>query len=139
MCDYSLENVLSRRAAVADRLVTATFPNTVTRGFAAVDDVNVAVCLMPGTELAFEREVEYDHPVTHARTKAGATTARFRELNRANPYAEHDALEFPDGTVVPLTRLIPGQRASVLQLPAQPFEVKQPAADPVPRSEEIIS
>lgn len=32
----------------------------------------------------------------------------------------HDALEFPDGRIVLLTRLVPGQRATVLQLPAQP-------------------
>jgi hypothetical protein len=30
----------------------------------------------------------------------------------------HDALEFPDGQVVLLTRLCVGQRATVLQLPA---------------------
>jgi hypothetical protein len=30
----------------------------------------------------------------------------------------HDALEFPDGQVVLLTRLCEGQRATVLQLPA---------------------
>ena len=76
MCDYSLENVLSRPAAVADRLVTTTFPNTITRGFAAVDDVHTAVCLRPGTELAFERPVEYDHPVTHMR----AIRAEIRRL-----------------------------------------------------------
>jgi len=119
MCDYSLENVNARPARVADRLMTTTFPNTITRGFAAIDDVNMAVCLLPGTELAFEREVEYDHPVTHRRTSAGATTARFRELDPYNVFADHDALEFPDGLIVPLTKLVCGQRASVLQLPVR--------------------
>ena len=32
----------------------------------------------------------------------------------------HDALEFPDGRIVLLTRLSEGQEATVLQLPAQP-------------------
>jgi hypothetical protein len=32
----------------------------------------------------------------------------------------HDALEFPDGRIVLLTRLSEGQKATVLQLPAQP-------------------
>ena len=32
--------------------------------------------------------------------------------------AHHDALEFPDGQVVLLTRVCEGQRATVLQLPA---------------------
>ena len=119
MCDYSLEHVLSRPAVVADELVTTTFHNTITRGFAARSDINTAVCLLPGTELAFDRPVEYDHPVTHSRMVMPATTARFREVDRANPYAHHDALEFPDGTIVPLTRLVSGQRASVLQLPVR--------------------
>ena len=34
--------------------------------------------------------------------------------------AYHDVLEFPDGTRVLLTDLHEGQRATVLQLPAQP-------------------
>jgi hypothetical protein len=32
----------------------------------------------------------------------------------------HDALEFPDGEIVLLTRLCEGQRATVLTLPTQP-------------------
>ncbi len=32
----------------------------------------------------------------------------------------HDALEFPGGQIVLLTRLCEGQRAKVLQLPASP-------------------
>jgi hypothetical protein len=139
MCDYSLENVLSRPAAVADRLVTATFPNTITRGFASADDLNTAVCLRPGTELAFERPVEYDHPLSHIRATIGATVARFREIEPQNRYAHHDALEFPDGLIVPLTRLIAGQRATVLQLPAEPVEAKVDESTPAPRSYEVIS
>ena len=36
-----------------------------------------------------------------------------------NRCTHHDALEFPDGQVVLLTHLRKGQRATVLQLPAQ--------------------
>ena len=54
MCDYSLELVASRPAKVGDKLVSASFPHTITRGFVSVDDPNVAVCVLPGTELAFE-------------------------------------------------------------------------------------
>ena len=57
MCDYSLELVASRPAMVGDKLVSTRFPNTITRGFASVEEKNVAVCLLPGTELAFEKEV----------------------------------------------------------------------------------
>src|SRR6478752_5029279 len=54
MCDYSLDLVASRPAKVGDKLVSTSFPETTTRGFASVDDRNVAVCLLPGTELAWE-------------------------------------------------------------------------------------
>jgi hypothetical protein len=37
--------------------------------------------------------------------------------------AHHDALEFPDGQIVPLTFLCEGQQATVLQLPAEPKTV----------------
>jgi hypothetical protein len=34
------------------------------------------------------------------------------------PNVHHDALEFPDGQIVLVTRLCEGQHATVLQLPA---------------------
>ena len=57
MCDYSLELVASRPAKVGDKLVSMSFPHTITRGFVSVDEPSVAVCVLPGTELAFEAEV----------------------------------------------------------------------------------
>ena len=50
MCDYSLELVASRPAKVGDKLVSAGFPHTITRGFVSADDPSVAVCVLPGTE-----------------------------------------------------------------------------------------
>src|SRR5678815_2506247 len=64
MCDYSLELVSSRPAKVGDKLVSAGFPHTIPRGFASVEDPTVAVCLLPGTELAFEA-VSYTHLRAH--------------------------------------------------------------------------
>jgi hypothetical protein len=58
MCDYSLHHVTSRPARIEDRLMTTKFSNSITRGFAAVGEPNVAVCLLPGTEIAFDRDVE---------------------------------------------------------------------------------
>ncbi len=123
MCDYSLQGLASRPAEVGDQLVSTKFVNSLTRGFAAVDEPLVAVCLRPGTELAFEQEVEYDHPFRRLLPRfgfgrTGARLARFRQVNVERHETHHDALEFPDGRIVLLTRLIPGQRASVLQLPA---------------------
>ena len=65
MCDYSLDFVASRPAKVGDKLVSTQFNGSITRGFAAVGEPGVAVCLLPGTELAFEKDVEYEprfHP-----------------------------------------------------------------------------
>ena len=58
MCDYSLHNVASRPAKVGDKLVTTQFFNSCTRGFSAIGEPNVAVCLLPGTEVAFDNDVE---------------------------------------------------------------------------------
>jgi hypothetical protein len=41
MCDYSLELVASRPAKVGDKLVSAGFPHTITRGFISMDDPSV--------------------------------------------------------------------------------------------------
>ena len=45
------------------------------------------------------------------------------------PYAHRDALEFPSGKIVLLTRLCEGQHATVLQLPAMPHVKHTPAND----------
>jgi len=121
MCDYSLEHVASRPAMVGDKLVSTKFSNSITRGFAAVGEPNVAVCLLPGTELAFDQEVACVQALGLLPSrKIHEKVARFREINLENPHDHHDALEFPSGQVVLLTRLCEGQVATVLQLPADP-------------------
>jgi len=122
MCDYSLHAVSSRPARLGDKLVTTVFARTITQGFASINEPSVAVCLRPGTELAFDREPEYWRPFTRwlpvkRPNKVTSTVARFRQINPRRPDTHHDALEFPDGTTVLVTRLCPGQRATVLQLP----------------------
>jgi hypothetical protein len=83
------------------------------------------VCLVPGTELVFEREVEYDAVLPFLRNrKAGSSLARFRQINMDQPNVHHDAVEFPDGKIVLLTCLSKGQRATVLQLPASAGRVE---------------
>ena len=116
MCDYSLENVASRPATVADRLVSTNFTGTFTRGFAGADDLGTAVCLRPGTEIAFEQAPRFEDPMSHSEQAASGTTARFRQVNLQAPCTHHDALEFADGSIVLVARLVPGQRATVLQL-----------------------
>ena len=117
MCDYSLELVASRPAKVGDKLVSTSFSHTLTRGFASVDEPDMAVCLLPGTELAFETEVECETGRLIPWKWLGQKVARFRHLNADRPHAHHDALEFPDGRIALLTQLRKGQHATVLQLP----------------------
>jgi hypothetical protein len=120
MCDFSLQSVRSRPAKVGDKLMTRHF-GTGTRGFAASDDLGMAVCLMPGTELAFADEVCLPAGLLGWKTKTiNHQTAIFRQVNKEKLAAHHDALEFPDGRTVLLTLLCEGQVATVLQLPAQP-------------------
>lgn len=121
MCDYSLHHVASRPAKIQDKLITTRFGNSITRGFAAVGEPGVAVCLRPGTELAFDRPVECQPTFGFLPgRKIGHRLARFRHVNEHEPNSHHDALEFADGQVVLLTRLRPGQIATVLQMPAEP-------------------
>jgi hypothetical protein len=119
MCDYSLEFVASRSAKVGDKLISTQFSGSITRGFAAVGESEVAVCLLPGTELAFEKKVEYEprFHLFHPTRKTAGKVAQFQKINGNQLQTHHDALEFPDGQVILLTRLVPGQVATVLQLP----------------------
>ena len=125
MCDYSLHNVASRPAKVGDKLVVTDFPTSITRGFAAVGEPAVAVCLLPGTELAFEDDVRYHRAFSlSGKARVHHKVARFRQVNMDYLHTHHDALEFPGGGIVLVTRLVAGQTATVLQLPAPPMKVE---------------
>ena len=113
MCDYSLTHVRSRPAKIGEKLVTRNF-GTGTRGFCSPDDPSTAVCLLPGTEIAFKQPIEANVSATPQHT------ARFRQINKDVPYMHHDAIELPDGQIILLTHLNEGQIATVLQLPAKP-------------------
>ena len=113
MCDYSLTQVLSRPAKIGEKLITRNF-GTGTRGFSSPDDRKTAVCVLPGTELAFEQPIHANVPTP------AHCTAIFRQVNKDIRYIHHDALELPNGQIVLLTDLVEGQLAIVLQLPAEP-------------------
>jgi hypothetical protein len=132
MCEYSLEHLASRPAHVGDKLVTTKFGRTFTRGFCAIDQRGVAVCLQPGTELAFDREIQSEPSFRlFPARKLGASVARFRHVNEGKPYMHHDALELPSGQVVLLTALCEGQRATVIQLPVTERAVDRQATPPI--------
>src|SRR5215510_7926947 len=81
MCDYSLHNIASRPAKVGDRLVSTNFVGTITRGFAAISEPNVAVCLLPGTEIAFDRDVSFYNPFSLPIVNMAMKVARFRQVD----------------------------------------------------------
>jgi hypothetical protein len=122
MCDYSLHTVQTRPAKVGDKLTTRDF-GTGTKGFAAQESSAVAVCVLPGTELAFNEEVAIPAFgfLWQKQKTLGHKTAIFRQINKGVLHAHHDALEFSNGKIVLLTCLCEGQEATVLQLPAQPM------------------
>jgi hypothetical protein len=100
MCGYRPHSVKSRPAKVGDKLTAHDF-GTGTRRFAASEDMNVAVCVLPGTELSFAEEVRclptgliaWRDKVTEQKT------AIFRQINKDKVAAHHDALVFPDGRI----------------------------------------
>ncbi len=118
MCDYSLHAVASRPARVGDKLITTQFENTVTAGFSAVDEPKVAVCLLPGTELAFEADVYRRYGwlqslfVGKDKWNTGQKVGRFCQIDLDKPHTHHDAVEFPNGEIILLTSLRVGQRAT---------------------------
>ena len=126
MCDYSLHLSASRPAELAETIAITEFFGTRTRGFASPLDPTTAVCLRPGTEIAFEANafiqgVLFRWPVRER-------LARFRQIDLDKPSRHHDALEFANGRIVLVTDLAVGQRATVLQLPLS--LTAKPAAAP---------
>jgi hypothetical protein len=118
MCDYSLHAVASRPARVGDKLVTTQFIGSITRGLASVTELQTAVCLLPGTEVVFDQDVKYAHPLVWFRNRTiKEKVARFRQVNLDNSQTHHDAMEFPSGRLIMVTRLTENQRLTVLQLP----------------------
>ena len=118
MCDYSLHAVQSRPAQVGEKVVSTSFRGSSTSGFGVQDNREVAVCLLPGTELAFEDDVKFYHRWIWTKN-TGFRVARFCNVDTNLPDRHHDALEFPDGRKVLVTLLTSGQRATVLQLPVR--------------------
>ncbi len=112
--------VPSRPAKAGDKLVTTTFANSATRGLSAVDEPRVAVCLHAGTEVAFETDVKYNRAFNFLPIRTlEERVATFRQIDEDQP--NYEALEFPSGRIVFITRLCDDQRLTVLQLPALPL------------------
>lgn len=135
MCDYSLHHVASRPARIGDKLVSTSFVGSCTRGFAAAGEPRVAVCLLPGTELAFEENLRCEAAYGFSFKRLPHKVARFRQVDKDQPNAHHDALELPDGEIVLVTKLAGGQHATVLQMPVS---VHPNTAESEPRHVAIV-
>ena len=116
MCDYSLHAVATRPARDGETLISTTFRGTSTRGFASEHEPTVAVCMRPGTELAFAEDIKYDNRWIWTRT-LDWRVGKFNQIQPELHDRHHDAIEFPDGSHVLVTQLCTGQRVTVLQLP----------------------
>src|ERR1700745_2163053 len=103
MCDYSLQSVRSRSAKVGDRMVTRDF-GTGTQGFASTETPEVAICLLPGTEIALSPAIAVAprslfHWFGKKDKRPRYATAIFRQVHTDIKNTHHDAVEFPDGTL----------------------------------------
>src|SRR2546430_5735165 len=107
MCDFSLHNVKSRPAKVGDKLTTHNF-NTGTCGFAAPEDSTTAVCILPGTELAFSAEVICASSRLFSWRAISSRTAGLSQNDKEVPQGHHHALQFSEGKLVLLTDLHEG-------------------------------
>ena len=77
--------------------------------------------------MSFASDVECDRGTFAWRDGVSShKTAIFRRVNQEHEWANHDALEFPDGQIVLLTFLEEGQKATVLQLPMAAVGSKAP-------------
>jgi hypothetical protein len=138
MCDFSLESVKSRAAVKGDKLITHNFG--LTRGFG---DPNpeltcpVAVCVRPGTEIAFDAPVRAALTMNINNPDAVLpNVAKFVQINQEQKHAHHDALEFVDGQIVLLHHLREGQHAHVLQVPPEPVKAETETNEaPAPKKE----
>ena len=117
MCDYSIAaNTKTRAAEKNDRLITHRFGHT--KGFAPQSDPETAVCLLPGTELAFDAPIE-KYGLMGA-TSTEQTVAIFEQVDKEQLHCYHDMLELPDGQKILLNDLTEGQTLRVLSLPVSP-------------------
>lgn len=126
MCDYSLHAVKSRAAKKGDELIVKTWPSSMgSKGFADVNDQETAVCLLPGTEIAFENDAAKPSFFQRLLGKKFGKVGVFRQINKEIMATHHDAIEYLDGSVVTIQAHATGNRAKVLQLPAAPKTIQE--------------
>jgi hypothetical protein len=112
----NVHSVRSRPAEIGAELMTRYFGSR-TLGFAAYDDLETAVSVLPGTKLTFIENVRCRPTDLLYSTKTiGPRSAIVRRIKREQSAAPEGVLEFRD-TLVPLESLYEGQLVWVSQLP----------------------
>ena len=145
MCDYSLHLVASRPAQVGDKLVATDFARSITRGFSAVGQPDVAVCLLPGTEIAFDEEVQYDRAFSlFGKARVEHKVARFRQVNMDDPHVHHDAPRIPrrpdrDGDAVDARSARHSAATASVRARAKPLQGKRSAERAVGRADYAVA
>jgi hypothetical protein len=124
MCNYSNHYAKVRDSVVGDKLVTSG------RGLVDASARDTAVCLKPGTEIAFDKVPDLGsryHYSYHDFTPLEGFSER-AATSRTSHHAgedEMDYFEFADGTKVLMFNLPAGQSATVLQHPAESKKQKE--------------
>lgn len=116
------KSVAPRKRATGSR--HPLFPTRGPEVFVTLGNARIAVCLLPGTEISFDQPVSV-HGMWSGFVswfQGRSRLARFRQIETDNALTHHDALELDNGRIILLTRLNPGQLATILQLPAVPPE-----------------
>jgi hypothetical protein len=72
--------------------------------------IQIAVCLCPGTVIAFEQNVFAEGMIFRKTSTTGWRDSVSIDLDK--PTHQHDALEFSNGTIVLVTDLAPGQKSN---------------------------
>jgi hypothetical protein len=117
MCDYSLMHLKSRDAEKNEKLRTSQFIGG-SIGFVGTEP-DVAVCVRPGTCLAFDAPAQARLGY-YAEVKTYGVVGWFRQVEKYNPSTHHDAIEFDTGEVIKLCFFLPDQSATVMLLPEAP-------------------
>jgi hypothetical protein len=93
-----LRLITARPVELTETIVTTEFFGTRTCGFASPFNPTTAICLGPGTEIAFDENAyiqgkQFRWPVKDR-------LARFRQIDFGKRTQHHDALEFANGRIV---------------------------------------
>jgi hypothetical protein len=137
MCDDSPHLVVSWSAMAGEKLIVTDFAKSITRGFAAVGQPEVAVLLLPGTELMFDDHVRYDRAFSFlGKASAHHKVARFQLIDTNDPHVHHDiatgapvvsasplSVEQLDQLVAPIALYADPLVAQILMAATYPLEI----------------